>query len=68
LRGRLNSYESDALTATKLLACPQGPIGLIATEGQWRSRRQALNLDDSDLGLTRLGDVYRGLRKVIGGA
>jgi len=27
-----------------------------------------LNLDDSDLGLMRLGDVYRGLRKVIGGA
>jgi len=27
-----------------------------------------LNLDDSDLGLMRLDDVYRGLRKVIGGA
>ncbi|MFP3321146.1 MAG: hypothetical protein RXO24_11305 [Acidilobus sp.] len=26
-----------------------------------------LNLDDSDLGLTRLDDVYRELRKVIGG-
>jgi hypothetical protein len=27
-----------------------------------------LNLDDSDLGLMRLDDVYRELRKVIGGA
>jgi hypothetical protein len=27
-----------------------------------------LNLDDNDLGLTRLRDVYRELRKVIGGA
>jgi len=27
-----------------------------------------LNLDDNDLGLMRLDDVYRGLRKVIGGA
>jgi len=25
-----------------------------------------LKLDDNDLGLTRLDDVYRGLRKVIG--
>jgi len=36
--------------------------------GQWRSRRQALNLNDNDLGLTRLDDVYRELRKAIGGA
>jgi hypothetical protein len=27
-----------------------------------------LNLDDNDLGLTRLDDVYRELRKAIGGA
>jgi len=38
-----------------------------AIEGRWRSQRHALNLDNSDLGLIRLDDVYRELRKVIGG-
>jgi hypothetical protein len=41
---------------------------LTAIEGQWRSRRHALNLDDNDLGLMRLRDVYGELRKAIGGA
>jgi len=39
-----------------------------ATEGRWRSQRHALNFDDNDLGLMRLDDVYRELKKVIGGA
>jgi len=38
-----------------------GPLGDAVT--LW-----TLNLDDSDLGLMRLDDVYRELRKVIGGA
>ena len=46
---------------------------LLSLEGELRPLGDAvtlwtLNLDDNDLGLMRLDDVYRELRKVMGGA
>jgi len=68
LHGRLNGHEPDALTARGSWPALRGTHELTAIEGRWRSRRHALNLDDSDLGLMRLDDVYGELRKAIGGA